>query len=193
LVENNSKARKTRFYNPRFSAAQRCAQFEKMKCVLTISILTLTGQFLFGQQKSTWTDIDTLESFNERSLVEYRNYVDSNITEHARAYFYPTVREVPRFKILKNLFKTEIQADSIVFHGDRKTYLGNRYFKSEKFENGKLISTMYFDSTEKEISKNEFHKKNYLRGPSGHITGHYFYHGKKRKNRAQSSRPPRQP
>jgi hypothetical protein len=152
-----------------------------MKCILTISILTLTGSFLFGQQLSTWTEIDTLEIFDNKTLVEYRTYTNSSITEQACAFFYPTVREIPKFRILQHLLTSEILVDSIVFHGERKIYLDNRKYEHQKFENGYLISTSYFDSAKQEISQAEFLQDHNMIGPCGQTTGQYFYHGKKKK------------
>ena len=145
--------------------------------------MILIGQVLLAQEQYTWYDIDTIETHNNRTLVEYKTFSDSILIQKAEAYFYPTVREIPRFRILQNLFRTEVKADSIVFHGNRTTYLDNQFCRIEKYELGKLLSATYFDSTRQEITKSEFNKYDNARGPCGEITGHFFYHGKNTKKK----------
>jgi hypothetical protein len=151
-----------------------------MKPILTIAILIFMGQSALAQKQTSWTVIDTLELFSESTLVEYKTYIDSNLNEHAQAFLFPIEQEWPKYRILKNLFKTTIQLDSIVFHGNRTTFIDNQFYKTERFEQGTLISTKYFDSKNTEVSKSEFEKSHINIGPCGNIRGHYFYHGKKK-------------
>lgn len=146
-------------------------------------ILTLIGQTVLAQKQSKWTDIDTLKQFPNKTLVEYKAYTDSNLRERAQAFLIPIVQEWPKYRFFGNLFTTEVQLDSIVFHGQRTSYLDNQYHKTEKFENGNLISTTYFDSDGQKISEEEFENMNNVIGPCGIITGHYFYHGQNRKKK----------
>ncbi len=122
-----------------------------------------------------------MELFSESTLVDYKIYVDSNLTEHAQALLFPLEQEWPKYRILKNLFKTTILLDSIVFHGTRTTFIDNQYYKTENFERGTLISTIYFDSKNTEIFKSKLEKSHNNIGPCGNIIGHYFYHGRKKK------------
>lgn len=140
-------------------------------------------QTVFAQEHSTWTTIDTLAELSDRILVEYKTYTDSSLNEHAQAFLIPIVQKRPKYRVLGSLFKTEIQFDSIVFHGDRISYLDNQYYKTETFEQGQLISTKYFNSDEQEILKTEFDSFNNTVGPCGIITGHYFFNGTKMKKR----------
>ncbi|MCZ4408538.1 hypothetical protein O3Q51_06950 [Cryomorphaceae bacterium 1068] len=152
-----------------------------MKRFLSIAILTLMVRVVFAQDQSTWTEIDTLKQIVDKTLVEYKAYSDSSLSEHAQAFLLPIVQERPKYSILGNVFKTEIRLDSIVYHGDRTSYLENGYYKTETFGHGDLISTKYYDFEGQRISEEEFDKLNSVIGPCGIITGRYFYHGKKKK------------
>ncbi len=147
-----------------------------------IIILTLVGFSGNAQNLFTWTDIDTLESFDNRVLVNYKIYHDSTLLEKTQAFLYLTTIEVSRFQAFPNLFKKEITADSIVFHGLRSIYLDNSYRKLEKYNEGNLISITFFNQFGKEISEQEFNHNNHVNGPCGIVNGQYLIHGQKKKN-----------
>ena len=152
-----------------------------MKSILTIAILTLIGQVSLAQKHSIWTEVDTIQKFPDRIYVEYKAYSDSILLEQAEAYFYPMVKEYPKFRLFGNLFTKKVRVDSILFHGERTSYLVNRLHKREIFDNGTLISTTYFNSMGQEISEREFRSKNNVIGPCGVVEGHYFIHGNRKK------------
>lgn len=158
-----------------------------MKRILTIIILTLVGQILLAQKQTTRTEIDTIERFPNKAFVEYKTFSDSVLTEEAQAYLYPTILKFPKYRILRNVFTTEVEVDSIVFHGKRTTYLKTGEFKVEKFEYGTLLSTSYFNSKGEQISVQDFKSLSTVRGPCGNITRHYFIRGKKEKERKKES------
>lgn len=147
-----------------------------------IIILTLVCLSSNAQNLSTWTDIDTLESFDNMVLVNYKIYHDSTLSEETQAFLYQTTIEVSRFPAIPNLFKREITADSIVFHGLRSIYWDNGYRKLEKYNEGNFISMTFFNQLGEEISEQEFNHNNHVNGPCGIVNGHYLIHGQKKKN-----------
>lgn len=154
-----------------------------MKAVSTIVILILTGHQLSAQQVlfakgSSWLTIDTIEQFSNRSYVEYKSYSDSTLQEQTQAYLYSEIMEVPRFRIFRSWFKDEIRRDSVVYHGERTTYLSIRSYKIEKFDQGKLLTADYFNSNGQRISKKEYQQIDIVIVPCRISGGHYFYYGK---------------
>lgn len=138
-------------------------------------------QDVFAQKSIIRYEIDTLEQFPNKTLVEYKVFSDSVLEEHTQAFFFPVIKQLPRFRIFSNIFLTDVYADSIVFHGKRITDLYNQYYQTEIFENNKLTSIAYFDSLGQEISMLKFQKHNTRIGPCGTISGRYFFHGKRKK------------
>lgn len=159
-----------------------------MKRILTIIILTLVGQVLLAQKQTTRTEIDTIKQFPNKTFVEYKTFSDSILKEQAQAYLYPTIREFPKYRILRNVFTTEIEVDSIVFHGTRTSYLNTGEFKVEKYEYGTLLSTSYFDSKGEQISEQEFKSHRLRIGPCGNTSGYFFIRGKKEKKRKKKAK-----
>jgi hypothetical protein len=157
-----------------------------MKSILTIAIFILGGLNLKAQKQLTRTEIDTIEAYASKTLVEYTVFSDSNLIEKTKAFFYPTVLQRPRFRFLPNAFKTELLVDSIVFHGERIEFKDNGFYHSEIYENGLLLKSEFYDSTGREINESEFKGNDLTIGPCGITTGHYFYHGKKKKTDANN-------
>jgi len=146
-----------------------------------IILLTLICFSVNAQVLSAWTDIDTLETFDNKVLVYFKVNNDSILKEEAQAFLYLITIEDSRFKVFPNLFKRETVADSIVFHGLRKIYLKNGYNKIEKHNEGELVSKTFFNQSGIEISEQEFNQNNLIIGPCGDVTGNYFLHGRKMK------------
>ncbi len=142
----------------------------------------MVGLSTYSQNHSTWTILDTIHFDKNKPLIHYMNYSDSILTEEGQAYFVPTTIKIPRFKLLRNTFTKKVAADSIIFHGQRKTYLKNKYLKTENFQNGNKISVKYFDSNGQEINEQEYSKNNLTIGPCGNPLGQYYLHGIKKKN-----------
>tara|TARA_R110002049_G_scaffold260502_2_gene436415 strand:- start:1806 stop:2252 length:447 start_codon:yes stop_codon:yes gene_type:complete len=139
-------------------------------------------------QKPTWqTKFDTIEVFNDHIYAEYETFKDSNLLEKTNAFLYPTIQQIPRFRKLPNLFLIEYDADSIVFHGEKTTYLEDRSYKVENYYRGTIISTYYFSSDGNKITERAYMKDRFIIGPCGEIRGHYFYHGR-RKNQNRTSK-----
>ncbi len=132
-------------------------------------------------QSSIRTDFDTIQKYPNKTLVHYKTYKDSVLIEDSQAFLYPVILVSPRFCILKNFFKTEIIADSVVFHGQTTSYLANRCYKTESYNEGVLLSTKYYNSSNQEISEEDSQIKNTIRGPGGVIRSFYFIWGPKRK------------
>jgi|GEM_PF-507056 len=153
-----------------------------MKYILTIAILILNGLTLLAQKQSTYTEIDTIESYASKTLVEYRIYLDSNLTQKATAFFYPTVIKIPRFRFLQKVLQTKIQADSIVYHGERIEYKENGFYHPETYENGAILNSLFYDSSGQEISESEYKGNKITIGPCRNEIGHYFLHRNKKKN-----------
>jgi hypothetical protein len=160
-----------------------------MKYRLTLIILFISTFNLCAQKQLTRTEIDTIEIFSNKSLVEYRIYSDSNLIEEAQAFLHPTLLKVSRFRIFQNIFTTEVQADSIVFHGKRIEYQANGHYQSEMYENGSLVNVAFYDSTGQEINESEFKQGDLTIGTCGigmgmgmgMGMGNYFFYGKKEK------------
>lgn len=130
-------------------------------------------------QSSIRTDFDTIQKYPDKTLVHYKTYRDSVLIEDSQAFLYPVILVSPRFCILKNIFKTEIIADSVVFHGQTTSYLANRYYKTESYNEGVLISTKYYNSSNQEISEEDYQIKNTIRGPCGVLGAQYLIQGEK--------------
>lgn len=94
-----------------------------MKFISALVIFVLIGVSVKAQDRYNRTEMDTIETYPTKILVEYRTYSDSTIIEKTDAFLYPKVLEIPKFKFLQNVFKTRFLVDSIVFHGERVTYL----------------------------------------------------------------------
>jgi len=151
-----------------------------MKKTLIIIILILIGFSGITQNKSIRTIIDTLERFDNKALVNLKTYSDSTLIEDSQAFLYLTTIKHSKFKIFPNLFKKEIVADSVVFHGLRTIYLDNGYYKHEKYNEGNLTSMTFFNQSGKEISEQEFNKNNHNIGPCGNNMGIFLIHGQKK-------------
>jgi hypothetical protein len=153
-----------------------------MKKYLLIIILSLFRLSGYSQNLTTTTEIDTLENFDNKTLVNYKIYYKMDLKEETQAFLYFTTIEVSRFQVFSNLFKKEITADSIVIHGLRTIYLDNGNYKIENYKEGELISMSYFDQSGKEICEQEFNQNKHEIGPCGIVNGQYLIHGQKEKN-----------
>src|SRR5688572_18839282 len=152
-----------------------------MKQIIFLSIFIIISLKLQAQEKKSWTDFDTIKIFDTKILVHYKTYEDSSLIESTQAFLYPTTIKVPKFRLFGNLLKTELKVDSIVYHGTKTSFLSNRFYIVEEFENGLLLKNpLFFDFYGKEITQKEFLEKNNLRGPCGEISGRYFITGKKK-------------
>jgi hypothetical protein len=148
-----------------------------------IIMLSFIGFSANAQNNTVFSvTIDTLEQLDNKVLYSLKTYADSTLTEEAQAFLYQTTLKIPKFKRLPNLFKKELAADSIVFHGLRTTYLNNRYYKQEQYDNGNLKSNAFYNESGKEISLEEFNKYNGRRGPCGDVLGYFLIHGRKKNN-----------
>jgi hypothetical protein len=154
-----------------------------MKYILTITILIQSCLTLLAQENSTRIEIDTIEIYSNRTLVEYREFSDSNLIQKARAFFYPIVFKRPKFRILPNILIATVQADSIVCHGEKLDYQKNRFYKSETYSNGRLLYSAFYDSTGLEISELEFSPNRMNLGTCGIINGQFLFHGKKKRKK----------
>jgi hypothetical protein len=150
-----------------------------MKKILLILAFTFSSNVLLAQKTSFYSEFDTIKIYPDKMLIDYKLYSDSVLSEHFQAFFHPIVRKVPRFRLLGDLFKTNIHLDSLVFHGNRITYNENRASKTEVYEDGLLLSTFFYDAEKSPISKREFQGNSRILGPCGEITGHYFSYGRK--------------
>lgn len=147
----------------------------KMKHILIILTFTLIGVSSIAQKIDSWSELDTIRKFPDKTLIHFVTYNDSIIIKECQAYFFPIKMEFPRFRIFQQWLTKEIDADSLVYHGETITYLDEGYFMIETFENGSLRSKVYFDSSGKEIPEHPFpEKKENYRGPGGDNVTHYF-------------------
>ncbi|MBK0404801.1 hypothetical protein I5M27_17550 [Adhaeribacter sp. BT258] len=153
-----------------------------MKRIIFLSIFIIISLKLQAQEKKSWTDFDTIQIFPNKVLVHFKTFEDSTLIESTQAYLYPTIIKVPKFRLLGIFFfKTELKADSIVYHGTKTSFLSNRFYKIEEFENGLLLKgPMFFDTNGIEITEQEFLAKNNVRGPCGEIIERYFITGQKK-------------
>lgn len=132
-----------------------------------------------GQNSSTWTDFDTLEVYENSVLVDFVTYSDSNITEQGQAFLYPDSLELRRSKWIPRFFKTTVQADSMVLHGIVKSQWKEGKYRVGRYDNGEKLEVTYYDSTDTEISRQEFYGniRNHWDPEQG--TNIYIIHGTK--------------
>lgn len=151
-----------------------------MKNIITLLFLLLVAQNLLAQKHIWQTMIDTIEVFNDHIFAEYETFKDSILFEKTKAFLYPTTKQIPIFKKFPNLFLIDYEADRIIYHGKKTSYLEDRSYKIENYSKGTLISTHYFSSQGVEITERAFMKDRLITGPCGDNVGHYFYHGRKK-------------
>ena len=123
--------------------------------IIVLSIL-LTEQ-VYGQNSSTWTNLDTLEVYKNKVLVYFVTYSDSIITEEGQAFLYPVSLEFRKSKWLPRFFKTTVPADSMVLHGTVITQWNDEKYRIGQYDNGKKIEMIYYDSNGNEITNYEFY------------------------------------
>jgi len=68
---------------------------------------------------------------------------------------------------LKKPIVEEVYMDSVVYHGDKKSYLEDRFYKVENYFHGVFKEVEYFNDQGKVISEKEFrnHDHRNTRGP----------------------------
>ncbi|MBK0401442.1 hypothetical protein I5M27_00515 [Adhaeribacter sp. BT258] len=150
-----------------------------MKSIMIFISFLLISFNCIAQNPIIRTDFDTIKVFHEKTLVHYRTYQDSLLVEEAQAFLFPITLKIPRFRLLLGIFKVEVETDSIVFHGSRKSFLSDRSYKVEEYENGQLLNTGYFDSSGLEISKALFYSHSNFKGPCVEYGSHFFLKGRK--------------
>ncbi|KAA3615256.1 MAG: hypothetical protein D8M58_22085 [Calditrichaeota bacterium] len=129
----------------------------KSKLISCFFILAIIPVFIEAQQKTYMTEIDTIQCYPGKTLVQYKTYVDSLLSEDGYAFLYSTQLEVPRYKLFPYIFKKEISIDSMVYHGIVKSYFEDGKYRIGKYQNGTKIYMKYFDSTGTEISRNKYY------------------------------------
>lgn len=158
-------------------------EMKEMKGFLIALVMLLASQNVSAQKANYRTDIDTLQSFENKVLAHYKIFMDENLIEESTAYLYPVTHKTRRFRLTGNLIQKEIEMDSIVRHGTTRKYYENRLIKTANFVNGAEINVIYYDQNGTEVSKQEYLNIYNLREPCGAITGEYFINGQKRKKK----------
>ena len=134
-----------------------------------------------GQNSSTWTDLDTLEVYENSVLVDYITYLDSNITEQGQAFLYPDSLRVRKSKWLPRFLKTWVPADRVVLHGIVKSQWNEGKYRIGKYDQGEKLEMTYFDPKGNEISYQEFYGGLRSQWDPEQGTNFYIIHGTKKK------------
>lgn len=130
-----------------------------MKQTFIIILLSIIGiQISHGQKTLNWTDVDTLQVYTDKVLVNFRTYSNSNLISNGQSFLYPCMIEVRKSKWLPRFFKTIVSADSVVLHGIVQSQWDDGKYRIGKYENGQVIEMTYYNSSNKIISRQEFYK-----------------------------------
>lgn len=146
-----------------------------------IIFLVFLTQIASSQVLSNWTDIDTIQVYSDKILVDYRYYSDSNLIEHGRAYHYPATLEIRKSKWLPRIFKTTVPADSIVLHGIVKKNWKYGKYRIGKYVNGHKTEMTYYNAEGIEISYHDFYGAMLFHGDPEKGTSIFLIHGNKKK------------
>lgn len=126
--------------------------FNHKQVIILFLMMSVSG-IAFGQKSCDRTEFDTLKIYKRSIHVEYYIYRDGALTEQVQALLYPIVHHVKKKRFLRKSIMEDIYMDSIVFHGDKKSYLENREYKIETFFHGYLKEVKYFDDQGIVLSK----------------------------------------
>lgn len=147
-----------------------------------ISLTLLTTISVFGQSRTTSTEIDTLMVFDDgRLFVNYIDYLDSTFSEKGQAFIYPDTITVRKSRWLPSLFKTKVKADSMILHGKIVSYGENGKYRVGRYEHGEKLEMTYFDSTHSEISATEYYSYSRPHFDPETGTNRFLIHGQKKK------------
>lgn len=149
--------------------------------IIFLSIL-LTEQ-VNGQNPSTLTDFDTLEVYENKILVNFISYSDSNIIVQGQAFLYPDSLELRKSKWLPRFFKTTVPADSMVLHGTVVSQWEDGKYRIGKYDNGEKIQMAYYDTNGNMITYREFYGSWRSQWNPEQGTNRYFIHGTKKKKK----------
>lgn len=127
-----------------------------MILVLLISFL-LHSLILTGQESVWRIEIDTISTGPERSLVQFRTFEGELMTENSRAYLYPKVIRVRRYKhIPRFLFSKDRTIFLVHYEGLSRRFKPNGKRAKFTYFNGLQLEEKFFDSDGAEISSGEY-------------------------------------
>ena len=138
-------------------------------------------QIASSQDNSNWTDIDTIQVYSDKILVDTKYYSDSNLIEQEQAYHYPVTLEIRKSKWLPRIFKTTVPADSIVLHGVVKRRGNYGKYRIGKYENGQKTEMTYYNADGIEISYYDFYGAMLPHGDPEQGINIFLIHGTKKK------------
>ena len=124
--------------------------------------------------------IDTLTKKGDSTLAKIMAFHNDTLVEEKTAYLFPDSIKIARFRLTGNLFKKTIYVDRLIKHGKTIQYSKDEKKKIDEYKYDKIISTLYYDKSNKEISKDKFVGDNIRIGPCGTITGEYIIQGKRK-------------
>ncbi len=163
--------------------------FDKMKHLLIILTMTLIVLIVRGQKKDYRTELDTIQSFENKTLVHFKIYINEKLVKESTAYLVPTTLRLPKYRLTGNLIKKTFQADSIVYHGLTTVYQDNGDYSVYECKNGQVIKSSYFDYNENEISEQQYYYKHLRRGPYDCKREYFGIYGLKKKKKKNKHAP----
>jgi len=146
------------------------------KSYFIILILLISTISSFGQKGTNWTDFDTLQVFPDKLHVDYKTFVDSNLTEQGQAFLYPDTIEIRKSRWLPGFIKTEVSVSRVVLHGEVKSQWTEGKYRIGKYENGKKITVIYYSPDGNEITYLEFYEGFRSHWDPEQGTGDYIIH-----------------
>jgi hypothetical protein len=140
-------------------------------------------QTSLGQKTKQWTDIDTLETFEDKTYVKFSTYTDSILQKTGTAYLYPCNLEIRKSRLLPRSFKTIVEVDSMVYHGEITNQWKNGKYSKSYYDNGVKYQYTYYDSTDTEIKYREFYEGHRSHWDPEKGNGFYLFYGTKKKKK----------
>ena len=151
-----------------------------MKKIIALFFILVGLLPVYGQQNEFIYDFDTLEVYENKTLVIIKEYENGKLIEESTTFLFPVTRSIPKFRLTGNLIKTKVYMDSIVRHGPSTKFYSDNRKKVIEYENGTQIRFRYFDSNGQDVTREEFGEEPGKIGPCGKVKGEYFFHGRKK-------------
>ncbi|MBX3163382.1 MAG: hypothetical protein KF900_02790 [Bacteroidetes bacterium] len=152
-----------------------------MKNAVRIFVALLLLIIVFkSEAQSRRIDIDTLQTYSDKILANYRIYSDSILKEEGQAYLYPDTTKISRSKWLPRFITKQCFVDRAVLHGIVTCFSESGKYRVGKYDNGQKITMNYYNPSNNEITYSEFYGNNLRIDYDPEQGTKYLFHGKKK-------------